>query len=110
MRSPKHFSDIDIIVTPTAPGLPEKIRDAQNPSEASGAEPSVRNTFPFNIFGIPTISVPCGFSRSGLPIGLQISGPPLGELSVLAWHMRTSSRPNGTKDRRRLLESRALKT
>ncbi|HSD68967.1 MAG TPA: amidase [Woeseiaceae bacterium] len=78
------LSDIDIIVTPTAPGLPEKIRNAQNPAEASGAEPSVRNTFPFNIFGIPTISVPCGFSRSGLPIGLQISGPPLGELSVLA--------------------------
>jgi aspartyl-tRNA(Asn)/glutamyl-tRNA(Gln) amidotransferase subunit A len=92
------LSDIDIIVTPTAPGLPEKIHDAQNPSEASGAEPSVRNTFPFNIFGIPTISVPCGFSRSGLPIGLQISGPPLGEVSVLAlaqayeqsteWHNR----------------------
>lgn len=78
------FSDIDIIVTPTAPGLPEKIRNAQNPAESSGAEPSVRNTFPFNIFGSPTISVPCGFSRSGLPIGLQISGPPLGELSVLA--------------------------
>jgi aspartyl-tRNA(Asn)/glutamyl-tRNA(Gln) amidotransferase subunit A len=78
------FSEIDVIVTPTAPGLPEKIRDAQNPSEASGAEPSVRNTFPFNIFGIPTISVPCGFSHSGLPIGLQISGPPLGELPVLA--------------------------
>jgi aspartyl-tRNA(Asn)/glutamyl-tRNA(Gln) amidotransferase subunit A len=58
----------------------------------------VRNTFPFNIFGIPTISVPCGFSRSGLPIGLQISGPPVGEVTVLAlahayeqsteWHQR----------------------
>jgi aspartyl-tRNA(Asn)/glutamyl-tRNA(Gln) amidotransferase subunit A len=44
----------------------------------------VRNTFAFNIFGIPTISVPCGFSRSGLPIGLQISGPPFGEVSALA--------------------------
>lgn len=92
------FSDVDIILMPTAPGLPEKISDAQNPAEASGAEPSVRNTFPFNIFGIPTISVPCGFSRSGLPIGLQISGPPFGEVSVLAlahayeqatgWHKR----------------------
>jgi aspartyl-tRNA(Asn)/glutamyl-tRNA(Gln) amidotransferase subunit A len=80
----KTFADVDLIVTPTTPGLPETIRNAQNPAEASGAEPSVRNTFQFNIYGIPTISVPCGFSRSGLPIGMQISGPALGEISVLA--------------------------
>lgn len=78
------FADVDLIVTPTAPGLPEPIRSAGNPSDPSRAEPSVRNTFAFNIFGIPTISVPCGFSRAGLPIGLQISGPPLGEVAVLA--------------------------
>ena len=78
------FEHVDLIVTPTAPTLPEEIRNAQNPAEASGAEPSVRNTFPFNIYGIPTISIPCGFSKSGLPIGLQISGPPLGETTVLA--------------------------
>ena len=81
-----------------AQGLPEAIRDAENPAEASGAEPSVRNTVLFNLYGIPTISVPCGFSRSGLPIGLQISGPRLGEPGVLAlahayeqataWHRR----------------------
>jgi len=92
------FADVDLIVTPTTPGLPEEIRNAQNPAEASGAESSVRNTFAFNLYGIPTISIPCGFSRSGLPIGLQISGPPLGEISVLAlahayeqateWHNR----------------------
>ncbi len=92
------FADIDLIVTPTTPGLPEEIRRAQNPAEASGAEISVRNTFPFNIFGIPTISVLCGFSRGGLPIGMQISGPPMGEAAVLTlahayqqatdWHTR----------------------
>lgn len=59
------------------------------------------NTLPFNVFGIPTISVPCGFTRGGLPIGLQISGPPLGEAPVLAlahayeqateWHLREPS-------------------
>jgi len=90
------FTSVDLVVTPTAPGLPETIANAQNPAEASGADPSVRNTYPFNLYGIPTISVPCGFSRSGLPIGLQISGPRLGELDVLtlahayeqvtAWH------------------------
>ncbi len=92
------FDEVDLIVTPTAPGLPELIANAENPAQASGAEPSVRNTYPFNIYGIPTISVPCGFSRSGLPIGLQISGPRLGEVDVLtlahayeqitAWHRR----------------------
>jgi aspartyl-tRNA(Asn)/glutamyl-tRNA(Gln) amidotransferase subunit A len=92
------FQDVDLIVTPTAPGLPELISNPQNPNVPSGAEVSVRNTAPFNLYGIPTISVPCGFSRTGLPIGLQISGPRLGEVSVLAlahayeqateWHRR----------------------
>jgi aspartyl-tRNA(Asn)/glutamyl-tRNA(Gln) amidotransferase subunit A len=35
----------------------------------------LRNTRPFNVWGLPAISVPCGFTRSGLPIGLQIAGP-----------------------------------
>jgi aspartyl-tRNA(Asn)/glutamyl-tRNA(Gln) amidotransferase subunit A len=92
------FEDVDLLVTPTTPGLPEPIHHAINPAEASGGEPALRNTFAFNIYGIPTISVPCGFSRSGLPIGIQISGPRLGESSVLAlahayeqateWHNR----------------------
>jgi len=43
---------------------------------AGGAGAGARNTSPFDVFGIPTISIPCGFSASGLPIGLQISGRP----------------------------------
>jgi aspartyl-tRNA(Asn)/glutamyl-tRNA(Gln) amidotransferase subunit A len=60
-----------------------------------------RNTVPFDTFGLPAISVPCGFTRSGLPIGLQICGPPFGDSSVLAlahayeqatpWHNRRPS-------------------
>ena len=34
----------------------------------------LRNTRPFNVWGLPAISVPCGFTQSGLPIGLQIAG------------------------------------
>ncbi len=62
---------------------------------------TLRNTQPFDIYGTPAISVPCGFSSSGLPIGLTISGPPLGEPAVLAlahayeqateWHRRRPS-------------------
>lgn len=73
------FDDVDVLVTPTAPGLPERIDSAINPSQASGAEPSVRNTAPFNLYGIPTISIPIGLSRDGLPIGLQISSAHLRE-------------------------------
>ena len=36
----------------------------------------LRNTRPFNVYGLPSISVNCGFSKSGLPIGLQITGAP----------------------------------
>jgi aspartyl-tRNA(Asn)/glutamyl-tRNA(Gln) amidotransferase subunit A len=56
------------------------------------------NTRPFNGYGLPVISIPCGFSKDGLPIGLQIAGPLFGEANVLAlaqafqretdWHKR----------------------
>ena len=59
---------------------------------------NIQNTSPFNVFGWPTISIPCGFTASGLPIGLQISGPPGGDAVVLQvahayeqateWHKR----------------------
>ena len=92
------FSEVDLLVTPTAPVMPTTIENAEVPAEAGGAESSVRNTAPFNLYGIPTISIPCGFGSSDLPIGLQISGPALGEMNVLAlahafeqatdWHRR----------------------
>ena len=43
----------------------------------------LRNTRPFNALGVPTISVPCGFTSAGLPVGLQISGAPGREDVVL---------------------------
>lgn len=77
------FREVDILVTPTAPTLPELIDNAVI-ADASGAEPSVRNTAPFNLYGIPTISIPCGFSSEGLPIGLQISAAHLDEAAMFA--------------------------
>jgi len=70
------FDDVDILVTPTMPVLPVRIGA---PSDLL----LIRNTSAFDVFGLPTISVPCGFSRSGLPIGLQITGPNLDESTVL---------------------------
>jgi aspartyl-tRNA(Asn)/glutamyl-tRNA(Gln) amidotransferase subunit A len=48
-------------------------------------EPWLRNTRPFNAFGLPAVSIPCGFTDDGLPVGLQIAGPKFDESSVLAF-------------------------
>ena len=95
------FSNVDVLITPTTPILPQTVDEAVNTPSVpppGGVAPSLRNTQPFDIYGLPTISIPCGFSRTGLPIGLQISGPRLGESQVLAlayafeqatdWHRR----------------------
>ena len=92
------FDDVDLLVTPTLPILPVTIEAArESPLEATRI--LIRNTAPFNSYGTPAITVPCGFSREGLPIGLQICGRALGEVDVLAlahayeqatdWHERT---------------------
>jgi aspartyl-tRNA(Asn)/glutamyl-tRNA(Gln) amidotransferase subunit A len=63
------FKDVDALITPTAPGAAFKL----------GSQPSLvflRNTAPWNLYGLPTISIPVGLNRTGLPIGLQITGAP----------------------------------
>ena len=67
--------------------------------------PELENTGQFNVYGVPAISVPCGFTAAGLPIGLMIAGPRFSEGRVLAlarafeqatdWHTR---RPPLTPD------------
>jgi Asp-tRNA(Asn)/Glu-tRNA(Gln) amidotransferase A subunit family amidase len=70
------FQTVDIFVTPTMQ-IPT-LSIAEVPSEPNAAiaieKPLMRNTSPLDGYGLPTISVPCGFTRSGLPIGLQVSG------------------------------------
>ena len=71
------FRTVDVIVTATCPVGPPRIADFgtdRNGSPDFQAR-NIQNTSPFNVYGWPSISVPCGFTRSGLPIGLQISGP-----------------------------------
>jgi aspartyl-tRNA(Asn)/glutamyl-tRNA(Gln) amidotransferase subunit A len=99
----KVFATVDLLITPTMPGPAPLIVPRQPPANAGrGAAPGggggPRNTAPFDIYGLPTISVPCGFTASGLPIGLQISGAHFAESTVLAlahayeqateWHTR----------------------
>lgn len=80
------FRNFDLVALPTMRILPRTIDDALNrEEEIKPREPEViSNCTPFNIFGVPAISIPCGFSASGLPIGLMIAGPRFSEGKVLA--------------------------
>lgn len=82
---PDIFAKVDFLITPTTPVPPITIREAKEMSPAPAGELWLRNTRPFNAYGLPTISIPCGFTRAGLPIGLQISGPNFGEASLLSF-------------------------
>jgi aspartyl-tRNA(Asn)/glutamyl-tRNA(Gln) amidotransferase subunit A len=102
----KVFASVDVLVTPTQRGVAQPIATApQAPPAGRGGPPpaggGLVNTAAFDIYGLPTISVPCGFSASGLPIGLQISGNHFAESTVLSlahayeqateWHRRRPS-------------------
>jgi len=86
------MSGFDALAMPTSP-VPA------TPIEGSPPEHAVlrpRNTLPFNFLGWPALSVPCGFTAAGLPVGLQIVGKPFDEAGILriahsyeqatAWH------------------------
>ncbi len=79
------FSKVDLLITPTTPVPPITISEALNMSPTPAGEVWLWNTRPFNAYGWPTISIPCGFTRSGLPIGLQIAGPNFSEGSLLSF-------------------------
>ena len=94
------FADVDLLVTPTTPiSAPPIAELTATPAALRPAELKLlRNTRPFNVWGLPAISVPCGFTQAGMPIGLQIAGPHWREDLVLclayayeqatAWHKR----------------------
>jgi len=82
----KVMKKIDIIVTPTTPIVAPKM--GQKSVNIDGKEVNVRAiipifTSPFNLLGLPALSLPCGFSSSGLPIGIQMVGRPFEEDTIL---------------------------
>jgi aspartyl-tRNA(Asn)/glutamyl-tRNA(Gln) amidotransferase subunit A len=81
----KVFENADVFITPTTPVPPPTIAELkENPDQLRPAEILLlRNTRPVNVWGLPAISVPCGFTSGGLPIGLQIVGPHWGEALIL---------------------------
>jgi aspartyl-tRNA(Asn)/glutamyl-tRNA(Gln) amidotransferase subunit A len=70
---------VDLLVTPTMTQPAAAFQGYDATSTIRG--PSF--TAPFNVTGLPAISVPCGFTANGLPVGMQIAGKPFDEPTVL---------------------------
>lgn len=80
------LESVDLLVTPTTPIVAARIGQANiryGGREESVFAAMIRCTGPFNSTGLPALSLPCGFTRAGLPIGLQIAGRPFDEATVL---------------------------
>lgn len=96
------FKRFDLIVTPSEPMVAPEIGQQIvrfDDAEESVDSALVRYLAPFNLTGLPALSIPCGFSSNGLPIGMQIIGKAYDEATVLKagqaieqatdWHMRS---------------------
>lgn len=96
------FRNVDVLITLAIAVPPYRINEL---TEIESARPKelemLRNTRPINMFGLPAISVPCGFTSDRLPIGMQIIGAAGAERTVLQlahayehvteWHKRKPS-------------------
>jgi aspartyl-tRNA(Asn)/glutamyl-tRNA(Gln) amidotransferase subunit A len=79
------FRSVDLVVLPTRKRTPRTVDAAIKREETDvPRNPELENTQAFNVYGIPTISIPCGFTSAGLPVGLMIAGPRFAEGRVLA--------------------------
>jgi aspartyl-tRNA(Asn)/glutamyl-tRNA(Gln) amidotransferase subunit A len=94
--------EVDALVTPTLPVPARRISELDTPvlwdGQPEPAGEALRLTFPFDLTGQPALTVPCGFTTSGLPIGLQLIAGHFGEATLLRlghayqrvtdWHLR----------------------
>lgn len=97
--------DVDALLTPTLPVPARRIADVDTlllyDGQSEPAGDSLRYTFPFDLTGQPALTLPCGFTSHGLPIGLQIVAAAFGEPTlfrlghayqrVTDWHRRVSA-------------------
>lgn len=85
-RSLSVFQQVDFVVTPTTPMSAPELDPLLNNDQLRTVElVLLRNTRPFNVLGWPAITIPCGTSRDGLPIGIQIAARPYAEESLLSF-------------------------
>ncbi len=96
------LAEVDVLALPTGIGAAPPVESVAGvPSKEqslAGLNARISFTGPFNLAGVPAISVPCGFTESGLPLGLQLAGRPFAEETLFraahayeqatAWHTR----------------------
>ncbi len=96
------LAEVDVLALPTGIGAAppvESVAGVQSKEQSlAGLNARISFTGPFNLAGVPAISVPCGFTESGLPLGLQLAGRPFAEETLFraahayeqatAWHTR----------------------
>jgi aspartyl-tRNA(Asn)/glutamyl-tRNA(Gln) amidotransferase subunit A len=93
--SAKLFTNIDVMILPTTTTTTPTLEEA-NANGPFTLDPF--NTESFDYYGLPAISIPCGFDKNGLPLGMQVVGPRWGEAEVLdaankyqqatGWHLK----------------------
>jgi aspartyl-tRNA(Asn)/glutamyl-tRNA(Gln) amidotransferase subunit A len=97
---------LDALASPTTPrpAMPvDELAAALGDPDADGLSLFLRHCIIANVIGAPALSVPCGFSDDGLPVGLQLLGRPFGEETLLRighayetltdWHERRAALP-----------------
>ncbi|MBI3333543.1 MAG: Asp-tRNA(Asn)/Glu-tRNA(Gln) amidotransferase subunit GatA, partial [Candidatus Omnitrophica bacterium] len=92
------FQQVDCLVTPTSPTPPFRLGEKME--DPLTMYLSDIYTISVNLAGVPALSLPCGFTRSGLPIGMQLIGKPFAEETLLRvghayeqatdWHRRAA--------------------
>ena len=104
------FDTVDVLVAPTVKYAPKTIKYWQEQLEVEKPlPPLVWNTWIFNIFGLPAMSVPCGLTTAGLPVGAMFAAAAFAEEKVIAlgqayqratdWHRRRPQFPAAQPDR-----------
>ncbi len=88
----KSFRDVDAILTPSTPSSAFKIGDKKNDPVSMYLNDIF--TVPINLSGLPAISVPAGYDKNNLPLGLQLIGKPFDEQTILNLSLAIQKRAN----------------